>query len=86
MHLGLFEITLLLGAAASAIAGALAARARRRAPTLLVLNGIFAACFAYFAMKGLRFGSIIGILLGIVALLHVAVGSAIVERASRARI
>jgi hypothetical protein len=83
MNFGLFEITLLIGSAATAVVGVLAALARRRAATLLVMNALFAACFAYFAMRGLRFGSVIGLVLGLLALTHVAIASAIVGRAAR---
>ena len=86
MNIGLFEVTLLLGSVATATAGALAALARRRAAALLALNAVFAACCTYFAVQGLRFGSILGVVLGLVALMHVAVCSAIVGRATQARV
>lgn len=82
MNLGLFEIALLAGSAATAIAGGVAAAARRRTATLLVLNAGLAACFGYFAVTGLRSGSIMGLGLGLVALLHLSVTAAIVRRAS----
>lgn len=82
MNFGLFEIALLLGAAATAVAGALAAVARRRSATLLTLNTICAVVFAVFALQGLRFGSILAVGLGLVALVNAAVASAIVRRAS----
>jgi hypothetical protein len=83
MNFGLLEIALLLGSAATAVAGALAAVSRRRSATLLALNVIFAVSFAYVAMKGLRFGSILAVVLGLVALANAAVASAIVSRAAR---
>jgi hypothetical protein len=83
MNIGLFELTLVLASAVTMVAGALAALARRRAATLLALNVTLAACFAYFAAKSLRFGSALGVVLGLVALMHMAVVSAIVGRAAR---
>lgn len=83
MNIGMFEISLLLASGATAVAGALAALARRRAATLLTLNAILGACFAYFAAKGFRFGNVLGVVLGLLALMHVAVVSAIIGRAAR---
>jgi hypothetical protein len=82
MNLGLFEIALLVGSAATLVAGATAAMARRRTGWLLALNAVFAACFTYFVIQGLRFGPwLIVAALAALALAHVGVASAIVARA-----
>ena len=83
MNPGLFEIALLAGSITTAFAGAAAAVARRRSGILLASNATFAACFGYFAIQGLRFGGIIVGLLGVLALIHLALASMIVRRARR---
>jgi len=83
MNFGLFEIALLLGSAATALAGTLAALMRRRSATLLALNAIFAVVFAYFTVQGFRFGSFLAIGLGLIAIVNAAVASAIIRRAAR---
>lgn len=82
MSFGLIEITLLVGSAASIVAGAGAAVARRRSGALLAWNALFAVVFAFFAVQGLRFGSAFGVALGLLTLAHAAVASAIVGRAA----
>jgi len=44
MHIGLFEMTLLLASVAAATAGAVAALSRRRAGKLVASNAILASC------------------------------------------
>ena len=83
MNLGLFEITLLVGSVATALAGVVAALTRRRSAALLALNSVFAACFGYFFIQGLRFGGPIVLALGPIAGVHVAVASSMVTRARR---
>ena len=83
MNFGLLEIALVLGSVATAVAGARAAIARRRAGTLLALNAVFAIVFAYFAVQGLRSGSIVAVGLSLFSFANVAVASAIASRAAR---
>jgi hypothetical protein len=84
MNIGSFEIALLIGSAATLVAGGMAAVARRRAGAALAANVIFAAWFAYFAVIGFRFGGILEVGLSLLALTHGALASAIVSRATRA--
>ena len=81
MHPGLFEITLLVGSLVTASAGIFAALTRRRVAALLALNAIFAACFTYFFVQGLRFGGLVAFGLGALACTHLVVVSAMMSRA-----
>lgn len=82
MNIGLFEIALLVASTVIAVAGALAALTRRRPGVLLASNAVFAVCFGYFAAKTVRFGGPIALGLGLIAVMHVIIASALVTRAA----
>jgi len=82
MNFGLLEIFLLLGSVATAVAGARAAVARRRAAALLTSNAVFAVVFAYFGVHGLRSGSIVAFGLSFLAFANLAAAAAIASRAA----
>ena len=83
MNIGLFEIVLLVASAVIGVAGALAALTRRRPGVLLASNAIFALCFGYFAAKTIRFGGVFAVRLGLIAVMHVVIASALVARGER---
>ena len=83
MNIGLLEIVLFAASAATGVAGAVAALARRRAGTLLALNAVFAGCFGYAVAKTIRFSGPIALGLGLLAVMHVLIASALIARAGR---
>ena len=83
MNIGLFEIVLLVASAVIGVAGALAALTRRRPGILLASNAIFAVCFGYFAAKTIRFGGFTALGLGLLAVMHAIIASALIARAAR---
>jgi CHASE2 domain-containing sensor protein len=83
MNLGLFELVTLATSAAALISGAWAVVTRRRSAVALALNAVMAVCYSYFAIRGLRSGASLAVLLVAAAGMHAAVASAIMRRAER---